>query len=626
MKLSHNPFSEVTTDLRSRHSYLVFVISILFLLLLLRLWQLQVIKGSYFKEQSESNRTRIQDIAPGRGLIKDRNGVILADNRPSYELTMIKEDIGDTKVLATKLSRLIGMPFENVMARFELLRGKPIFEPVVIFAGLSQENLVALETHRYELPGVNIQVKPQRIYPLDRMASHVIGYLGEITQSQLERDDFREHRMGDLAGQSGVEREWDQYLYGARGKHRMEVDASGRCLRIIKRLDPSPGYDLKLTLDSRLQRLAQEALGDKVGAIVALDPNNGEILAMVSTPTYSQNDFVDGISQEKWKELLDNPLHPLENRTIGGQYPPGSTFKIVTATAALEEGVITPETILSCNGEYPMGDTVFHCYLAGGHGAVHMHRALRESCDVYFYELGRRLGIERLAKWARAFGLGQKSGLGLPNERPGVVPDREWKKEKYGTAWRPGETLPVAIGQGYNVTTPLQMAQVVAVAANGGTLYRSHIVQRIADADGRVIRDFTPEVVHNLNLKPQTVDVIRRGLAAVVNEPGGTGGLAKLDDVAVGGKTGTAQVVTMKKFQSWSKKNLPVKYRDHAWFVAFAPVQKPQIAVAVLIEHGGHGGSAAAPIAKQVLDAFFHTSKSSVTLPNTIQEYGDTPD
>lgn len=625
MKIAQSPFSETSTDLRPRHTGLILTVSVLFLMLFLRLWQLQVIKGPYFKELSESNKTRVQDIQPGRGLIKDRNGLILADNRPSYELAVVKEDVKDVKSLAAKIAQLIGMPFEEVLAKFELLKGKPSFEPVVILSGLSRENLIILETHRYKLPGVSIQVKPQRIYPHDHLAPHVIGYLGEITQAQLEKEEFREHRMGDLAGQAGVEREWDQYLFGTRGKHRIEVDASGRLSREIKRQDPTPGLDLVLTLDARLQRLSQEALGDNVGAIVALDPNNGEVLAMVSKPTFRLNDFVDGISQEKWKELLDNPLHPLESRAVGGQYPPGSTFKVVTATAALEEGVVTPEILISCNGEYPFGDRVFHCWATGGHGAVNMHRALRESCDVYFYEVGRRLGIDRLSKWARYFGLGLKSGVGLPNERSGLFPDREWKKEKFGTPWRPGETLPVAIGQGYTMTTPLHMAQVAAVAGNGGTLYRAHLVKMFTDAEGKVIKDFVPEPVRNLDLKPQTVDVIRRGLTAVVNEPGGTGGRAKLEDLLVAGKTGTAQVVNMKRFQAWSKKNLPVKYRDHAWFVAFAPAQKPQIAVAVVIEHGGHGGAAAAPVAKQVLDAYFHRSKEHATVV-PVMEYGEPGD
>ncbi|MEW6261526.1 MAG: penicillin-binding protein 2 [Thermodesulfobacteriota bacterium] len=615
MRLSLNPFSDETEDLRGRHAYLVVAVTAFFIILLLRLWHLQVIRGHDFKIQSESNRTRLQDILPARGLIMDRYGLVLAENRPSYDLAVIKEDLGDRKTLAARLAQLLGLSFEEVWSRFEAIQSKPSFEPAVLISGLNRENVVTIETHRYELPGTMIQVKPQRTYHYDQLASHLVGYMGEVNQDQLARAEYREHRMGDLAGQYGIEREWETYLHGKRGRRLVEVDASGRVLKIIETLDPSPGSNLYLTMDTRLQRICQEILTDKVGAIVALHPFTGEILAMATSPTFSQNDFAGGISSEKWRELLDNPLHPLENRAISGQYPPGSTFKIVTATAALEEGVVTPETIITCPGVYPFGDTVFHCWNTGGHGAVNMHRAIKESCDVYFYEVSRRLGIERLAKWSRAFGLGRKTDVGLTNEKGGVVPDREWKRQRFKTAWRPGETMPVAIGQGYNLVTPLQMAQVMAVAANGGVLYRSRLVRLIADTEGREVKYFQPEVVHNLNLKPQTVEVLRRGLAAVVNEPGGTGYRAKLNEVAVAGKTGTAQVVALKRYQGWSRKDLPYKYRDHAWFVAYAPADRPKIALAVLLEHGGGGGANAAPLAKQVLEAFFHPEMQSAPPP-----------
>jgi penicillin-binding protein 2 len=519
VKKSYNPFSEETEDLKGRLWYLTLAVLCLFGLLLLRLWYLQVIRGHEYRVQSESNRTRVEDILPPRGIIMDRNGNILVENYPAYQMAVIREHVTDGDELARRLAYLLGMPTPGVEERLREASRKPAFRPTVVFSDLTQTNLVDLETHRYELPGVVIQVKPRRRYLYDRTASHVIGYLGEVTSRQLEMPEYKDHRMGDQAGQSGVEKHWERDLHGRRGRVLVEVDASGRVLKVLQKNNPVPGDNLQLTIDVKLQQAAQQAMEGKAGAVVALDPNSGEILAMVSSPTYSQNDFVEGIDAEKWKGLINDPLHPLENRAVSGQYPPGSTYKIVAAAAALEEGVVTPDTIIHCAGGYPFGDRVFHCWNKGGHGAVNMRRAIKESCDIYFYEVGRRLGVDRLAKYSRAFGLGAKAGLGLGTEKPGLVPTKAWKKERFKVPWQAGETLSVVIGQGYNQATPLQMAQVVAIAANGGTLYKSHIVKRITNSDGEVVREVRPEIVRNLNLSPSTVKIIQEGLMAVVNEP-----------------------------------------------------------------------------------------------------------
>jgi penicillin-binding protein 2 len=363
---------------------------------------------------------------------------------------------------------------------------------------------------------------------------------------------------------------------------------------------------LYLTLDMRMQKIAQEALTDQAGAVVGVNPKNGEILFMASNPTFSSNDFVEGMTTEKWKELIENPLHPLENRAVAGRYPPGSTFKIVSAAAILEEKIATVDTRVVCRGAYPLGDRDFHCWNRGGHGAVDFHHSLLQSCDIYYYDMSLKLGIDNLAKYARAFGLGAASGVELSGEQSGVVPDKAWKKEKLGRNWTLGETLNAVIGQGYTLATPLQMAMATSVIANGGVLYKPSVVRKITDAEDNLVRFFQPEVVRDLQLDPATVKAVQAGLVGVVNSPGGTGGRSRVADVVVAGKTGTAQVIALGKYKSVRGQDRPYKYRDHAWFIAYAPADDPQVAMAVLVEHGGGGGAAAAPIAQKILDAFFH--------------------
>jgi len=619
VKIPSNPFAEEKENLGARLNYVVIVVVGLFFILVARLWYLQIIRGKEFRQLSESNRTRVQDILPPRGLITDRHGEILVDNYPSFELAVVREDVSDLEDLAGRLCSLIGLSWAEVNDGLQAALKEPSFKPAVIMSNMNWDQLSTLETHRYELPGVVIQVKPRRRYLQERLAPHAIGYLGEISPEQLNRSEYGLNRPGDLIGQCGVEQMWERYLHGRRGRRIVEIDAAGRVLRIIKQVPPLPGKNLQLTIDARLQRAAQAALGQTAGAVVALDPNNGEILAMASNPTFNQNAFVEGISGERWRQLSSDPRHPLENRAISGQYPPGSTYKIVVAAAGLAEGVITPDTTITCTGGYPFGNRTFRCWKKGGHGSVRLHRALVESCDVYFYEVGRRLGVDRLGKYAKMFGLGQRTGLGLSNEKPGLVPTSEWKKKRFGEPWYEGETISVAIGQGYNLVTPLQMAIVTAVAANGGILYRPHLVKNITDSYGRVIKTVEPEVTHRLDLPPNIFKAIRAALAGVVNEPGGTGRRARLEGIIVGGKTGTAQVIGRSGLDQ-ELEHLPYKHRDHAWFVACAPMDRPQIAVAVLAEHSGHGGSAAAPIAKQVLEAFFHPEHTLVAETQSIAD------
>jgi len=463
--------------------------------------------------------------------------------------------------------------------------------------------VVAVETHQLELPGVALRTRPRRNYADGPMGAHILGYLGEIGAKQLKALKDQGYASGDEMGQYGLERRWETFLRGQSGGQQVEVDALGRRMRVLHEVPDVPGYTVRLTLDRELQETAFAALQGKQGTVVALDVNSGAVLAMVSTPAFDPNVFARGVKAEEWRALIKDQLRPLNNRATQGQYPPGSTFKIIMTIAGLEEGVIQPENHIFDPGFYFFGNRQFRDWKRGGHGAVDLHRAIVESCDVYFYQLGPRIGIDKIAKWARALGLGEKTGIALDSEMGGTVPDTEWKKKRFRQPWFPGETVSIAIGQGYLTVTPLQMANMMAAVANGGTLYRPWIVRSVESVTGAVIRQYGPEKIRSIEFKPETLERLRNGLADVVKLPSGTGGAARSNIVAIAGKTGTAQVVEMKGGYIKSEQ-LSYFNRDHAWFVSYAPVENPQIAVAVLVEHGGHGGSAAAPMAKKVIEKF----------------------
>jgi len=432
--------------------------------------------------------------------------------------------------------------------------------------------------------------------------------LGEIGSSQLKGLKDQGYSMGDEIGQYGLERRWEEVLRGQSGGQQVEVDALGRRVRVLHEVPDVPGYTFHMTFDRRLQETAFAALNGKEGTIVALDVNTGAILAMVSTPAFDPNTFARGIKAEEWRELIKDRLRPLSNRATQGQYPPGSTFKVIMTIAGLEEGVLQPEARISDPGYYNFGNRSFRDWKKGGHGSVDLRKAIVESCDVYFYQLGPRIGVDRIAKWARAFGLGEKTGVALDDERNGLVPDSEWKRKRYRQPWYPGETVSISIGQGYLTVTPLQLVNMIATVANGGTLYRPRIVSKVESFDGATIREYGPEKIRTINLKPSTLERLRSALADVVNGPGGTGGAARSSLVEIAGKTGTAQVVEMKGGYVKTEQ-LAYFNRDHAWFISYAPVQNPQIAVVVLVEHGGHGGEAAAPMAKKVIERYIELQK-----------------
>jgi penicillin-binding protein 2 len=591
---------------RRNFSLVALVVLCLFALLFLRLWFLQLVQGENLRQRSEQNRLRLQDLPPWRGMILDRRGEVLVANRPSYELVVVVEDVADIPVLARRLAGLLKLDQKQVTTQLENARAAGQYQ-VRLRGDLPWEELAQVATYQPELPGVLVQIQPKREYRQKELAAHTLGYLGEITESQLKSGKFANNKIGDYVGRCGVELAWDKFLRGTRGYRRTEVDAYGRELGQLDSVFPTPGASITLTLDSRLQREVEACLEGKAGAIVALDPGSGRILALASSPTFSQEAFERGLSSQEWKRILKDKNDPLENRALRGQYPPGSTFKIVMAVAGLEEQVITPSTVIHCSGSETCGDHIFNCWNKHGHGDVNLHRALVESCDVYFYILGERLGIERIAKWARRFGLGQPSGLNLDKEATGLVASTAWKKARFNQAWHEGDTLSVSIGQGYNLTTPIQMAQVVGCIAAGGIIYEPQLVEKVESPSGEVLFQFQPVVKYRLGASPATIAAVQKGLEGVVQEARGTGRKAYLPNIPVAGKTGTAQVVTVERLKQEkldAKQILPGhKYENHAWFVGYAPADNPQVAVAVLVEHAGHGGSTAGPLARRVIAA-----------------------
>jgi penicillin-binding protein 2 len=592
---------------RRRFQVAVYLVVGVFFLLTLRLWFLQLIRGGYYRNLSENNRIRLEHISPTRGIIYDRYGRILVDNRPAFNLAVVPEDAGDLHRTLGELSRILGIEQPRLLEKVrEAPAGAP-FRPIVLKRDMSRDELARVASHQFHLPGVVVKIEPKRSYRRPRFAAHLIGYLGEIEEAQLKDERYQDCRLGDSLGKYGVEFQWEKALRGTRGGRQVEIDAAGRQLRILEEVSPRPGSNLVLTLDAELQRHAEQALAGKAGAIVALDPDNGDVLAMASSPAFDQNQFIRGFSPSQWQAVVDNPLRPLENKAIQGQYPPGSTFKPVVAAAALEEGLADPETTLPCLGAYRLGNHVYHCWRKRGHGRLNMHEALVQSCDIYFYQLGQRVGIDRMAKYARLFGLGSRTLMRLGNEARGLVPTAEWKLRRYGVPWQKGEDLVVAIGQGFVLVTPMQMALLYTAIGNGGKLLRPRLVQRVLDPRGRTTQVVEPEVRRELALRPETLAFLKKALAGVVQEPRGTGRGARLRGIAVAGKTGTAQVVRMSEEEddAQDEEQVPYRFRDHAWFLAYAPADNPRIVVAVLVEHGGHGASGAAPLARTVMEEFF---------------------
>jgi penicillin-binding protein 2 len=597
-------------SLEQRLHVAALIVLILFGVLFLRLWFLQVVNGWTYKARSENNRIHQQDIPPIRGVVYDRSGEMLVNNRPSYDLYIVPEEMEDREQLFASLNQLIGLDRESIISKLKGEGPTQPFRPICVKRNLTRDELAIIETHRFNLPGVTIQAGSKRHYLFGGLCSHVLGYVGEISEAQLKSGLYPDRRPGDLIGKAGVERKWESSLNGKRGGAQLEVDAAGRVIKVVSREPPMSGANVSLTIDKSLQALGEKAMEGKRGAIVAMNPKNGEILAMVSNPGYDPNLFVDGIDRETWEDLTGSKEHPLQNRALSSQYPPGSVFKIVVALAALEEGVVDENEKIFCGGALSLGNARFQCWKKYGHGYVDLERALVESCDVYFYTLGKRLGIDKIAQYARRLGLGNATGFDPLVEKGGLIPTREWKLKRWGVPWQAGETLSSAIGQSFVLVTPIQMAAMISAVFNGGTLYRPHVTQSVIEADGKRVYSSSPDVISYLHVRPEHLQAVQRALIGVVNSTHGTGKKAALKGITVAGKTGTAQVVALGREKMFGDQDdMPPEYRDHAWFVAVAPAEDPAIALAVFVEHGGHGGSAAAPIAKDLISAYLEETQ-----------------
>ena len=586
--------------------FVVIIVGILFV----RLWFLQIISGAQYRKKSESNRIDLRDILPARGMIFDRNGELLVDNRASFALGVIPKDIKNLDGLIDDIGRLIEIDGLSAKKKInEGLRQNP-FNSVSIKKGLTRDELARIETNVFYMPSVIIEVKPKRHYIYGPLAAHLIGYLGEIDKEQLNNEIYKENKGGDFVGKFGVEKKWQRYLNGIRGGQQVEVDASGRRLRVLYQRAAEPGFNIYLTIDKDLQMLAERSLKNRAGAIVAMNPMTGEVLTMASSPNFNPNDFAKGMDEKGWKRLISNPRFPLQNRVISGQYPPGSVFKMAVAIAGLEEGVIDPEEKIFCGGSYSFKGRVYRDWKEEGHGYVNLHRALVESCDVYFYKMGQKIGIDTIATYAKSLGLGSKTNLQLGDEKEGLIPDRAWKLRRWHVPWQEGETLSVAVGQSFVLTTPIQMARFVSALFNGGVLFKPQVTKWVEGDDKEKIFKFKPNSSHRWSIKKENMELIKRALVGVVNEPHGTGRRAKLDQIRVAGKTGTSQVIALpEEKESAREKDIPYKFRDHAWFVAVAPAENPAIALAILIEHSGTGGGVAAPIAKKMLECYFKKAR-----------------
>ena len=568
-------------------------------------WYLQVLRGRQFRELAENNRRRVVPIAAPRGPLLDRNGRILVENRASFSVVVTPEHSESLDMAVARLARILGTGEGPIRER--LARRDAPFRPVVVKTDASLADVAALEARRFELPEVGVEVVPLRSYPLAFAAAHSLGRVGEVTDRQLQMPEFSDLSPGDLVGQAGVEWQYNRSLMGKDGSRRLIVNSRGVEVAETERRPPANGPSLTLTLDADLQTTMDAAFAGRSGSAVALDPETGEILALTSTPGYDPNLFSTGVGPSLWSRLSTDPATPLMNRVIQGQYAPGSLFKVVMALAGLEEGVITPQTTFYCPGYLSIYGNVFRCHKASGHGVVDVEKALQQSCNVFFYEVGVRLEIERIAHWAKALGLGAPTGIDLPYEAPGLIPSPEWKERTQKAKWYAGETVSVAIGQGQVTVTPVQMARVAAFLATG-RLPTPHLVK----AKGGVPVPIPAPV--QVSVRPETLATIRAGMRAVVSEQG-TGWRARIPGISICGKTGSAQVVahTVLARRTGTAALLP-----HGWFIAFAPEEKPRIAIAVLVEHGGSGGEAAAPVAHEILSRFFDRTPMGPTVAGVV--------
>jgi penicillin-binding protein 2 len=638
------------------------LLSIAFLVLLAQLWRLQMVRGDFYQEAADTNRFRLEEDPALRGIIYDRRGYILARNMPQLTVSVIPaylpDDEAERRKLLSSLADLLDMPLTSApsmytprkILRYALGRERDAgpgildilqeaelapYRPALVKSDIPRQVAMILEEQHLDWPGVLVQARPVREYPTGALSAHILGYVGPIPQEQADTYEEQGYDPNqDLVGLTGVEYAFEKELRGQDGQQMIEVDVAGREVQTLSESQPAiPGYNLRLSLDLDLQRAAEEilqrqlqALYKKQGVVIAMNPQTGEILAMVSLPSYDNNEFTGGIAAQTLQALQTDPYYPLVNHAISGMFPPGSTFKIVVASGALEEGVIDPATRLYCGGilwlpnrfypEDPSLAQPFYCWIYHGshgqHGSLNVVSALGESCDVFFYQVGggypgrsEGLGEERLGYYAELFGFGARSGIDLPGEATGLVPTAKWKRVNYSESWVTGDTYNMSIGQGFVLATPLQMLNAAVVVANGGTLYRPQIVHEIIDGDGKVVQAFAPDVIRQLPVSAENLDVVRQGMRAAVAGPGGTAYAINVPGIAVAGKTGSAEFFIDRNKDGLPDRDNQGNMPTHAWFVAFAPYENPEIALVVFIYGGGEGSAAAVPVANGILNYYF---------------------
>lgn len=588
-----------------RLEVLSLVIVFIFVALVSRLGYLQMAQGQYYGSLADGNRIRLIPIMAPRGVFYDRNGVMLVSNRPGFTVSLLPINGPVPDEVMGKLADILGMKAEEVKAKLSQHTGS--FEPIRVKTDVGPDIVTKIEERRSELPGVVIEIQPLRNYVNNELGAHVFGYVSEINDVELEKRKADGYKAGDIVGKFGLEKVYDKEIRGTDGGNQVEVDVNGRPVQVLGKKEPIPGHNLVLTIDYRVQKAAEVAIDEqltylqtkteftkaKAAAAVVLNPKTGEILAMVSRPTFNPNLFNGGISSKDWKALNENPNHPMDNKAISGEYPPGSTFKIITGAAALELGKVTAEEKILDTGTHwiiPKGNASGEAL-----GWINFKEALSKSDNVYFYEMGNRLGIDNLEKYARMFGLGAVTGINLPGESEGLVANRRYKEKVYEEDWYLSETFDAAIGQGFQLATPLQMAMIIGEVANGGHRYKPNLVSKVTGPNGEVIKTFTPEEVGKVEISEATLNLIRESLREVAQE-GGTAAAAFQDfPITIAGKTGTAE---------------NPHGSDHGWFVAYGPYEDPRVAVAVIVEQGGFGASSAVPIAKKIMEAAFNINQT----------------
>lgn len=586
---------------------------LLLLALLGRLAYLQIVSHEHFRTLSEDNRVRIEPVPPTRGLIFDRNGVLLAENLPSYRLDIVPEEVDDLEATLTRLAELIEIRDQDLQRFHRLRQRMHRFEGVPLRLHLNDQEVARFAINRHRFQGVDIQAGLTRHYPLRSQAAHAIGYVGRINENDLQVLDEKNYRGTTHTGKTGIEKTYEDVLHGTVGYQQLETNAQGRTLRVLERQSPVPGSDLYLTIDARLQTAAEAAFGEFNGSAVAIDPRNGSVLALVSLPGFDPNPFVKGIEYERYQALQRNPDQPLFNRALRGQYPPGSTLKPFVGLAGLELGVVRPDSHVFCPGFYtlPGKERLYRDWKRSGHGHMDLHDSIAQSCDVYYYDLARSLGIDRMHDFLAQFGFGERTGIDIVGELPGLLPSSEWKRRARNEPWFPGETLISGIGQGFNLATPVQLAAATAALATYGDLYQPHLVRALhAPGESELQPVFQPVARQIPHSDIRNWDEVIRGMVDVVHGPRGTARAIGRDlDYRIGGKTGTAQVFSMPQDEDYEydPEEIAFRLRDHALFIAFAPAEAPRIAVAVVVENGGSGSGVAAPIARQILDAYFAT-------------------